>query len=488
MPHLRITLINASLRESRAYCVPDGFAEGFEKVIRPYQPLGILSLAAVLIKDGFNDIQVLDPDVGGLPRSEVVRKVKKFSPDIIGLSCMSFTYLYCLNLAKELKKQLDCPITIGGTHVSLYPKEVMIHDAFDVGVIADGEFPFRDIVRCLARSANKASFFRGLHHVSGIVFKEKCSIKLSPERPIFTNLDSLPFPAYNLLDIRNYDQDYLPNPTATIITARGCPMKCSYCSRSHWDRVDRFHSPQYIVDQMEAVVESTGAQSFFILDDTFTYHKRRVMKICALIRERGLDLNFSALTRVTHIDNEVAEALTKAGISSLSLGVESGDQMILNKLQKGQTVRQIRDAFKICHRFNFHTLAYFLIGHPDETEEQIENTIRLIKEIKPEWFKANILIPYPGTKLYADLVGAGMIDDFWKRMTLEGRPINAPNISQHLTLKELESYRSKINLMPYTRLRGNNLLKLTKIKGWRNLAISLGWITRCGLEKMRNLP
>lgn len=482
---MRIALVNGSLAESQRYALPDGFAKGFDKVIRPYQPLGLLSIAAVLLREGFDDILVVDPDAEGLSLAKVVRKLKGYNPELIGISCMSFTFLYCLDLARHLKSELESTIVIGGTHVAFYPREVLSHHAFDIGVSGDGESAFLGIARSLSAGGTGEGFYRRLHDVAGLVFREQGRIHQTAQQNGVLDLGSLPFPAHHLVDIRNYDQDYLPNPTATIITSRGCPFRCSFCSRTPWDHKDRYHSVEYVVDQIERIVDSTGARSLFIVDDTFTYHKHRAIRICNIMKERGLDLRFSALTRVTHLDREVMDALTGAGCRTLSLGIESGDQAILNKLCKGQTITQVRDAFRLLHQYDVDSIAYFMVGHPDEKREHIENTIRLIKDVRPDWFKANILVPYPGTALYSQLLSEGTIDDFWGKTTLEGKPYMPPNISRHLPIEELQVYRTRINLMPYTRLRGNNLLRPCRMKGLRNAALSLRWIGQCCVEGLR---
>lgn len=482
---MRIVLINSSVKESRSYGVPDGFPKGLEMVIRPLQPLGVLSVAAALQTEGFNEILVIDPDVEHLSLSDVVSKAKSYCPDVIGISTMSFTYLYSLGLARELKREIGCWIVAGGTHPTFYPREVLTHEAFDIVVTADGEYPFCGIARSLDASTTREEFLYRLHRVPGIAFREKGHVVQTAQRQVFFDLDKLPFPAYHLVNIKNYDQDYLLNPVATIITSRGCPLRCSYCSRTAWDMTDRHHSVRYVADMIDSIVRNTGANSFYFVDDTFTLHKQHAMKICEHIRERHPGIQFTALTRVTHIDRDLIGAMVKAGLQSLSLGVESGDPFILSRLCKGQSPDQIRKAFSICREFNVDTVAYFLLGHPDEKKEHIENTITLIKEIRPDWFKANILTPYPGTKIYNDLLAEGTVEDFWRRMTIEGRPFQPPNISRHLSIGELDAFRTRINIMPYTRLRDNNILKLTKIRNLENAAVSARWVLQCGFESLK---
>jgi radical SAM superfamily enzyme YgiQ (UPF0313 family) len=202
---------------------------------------------------------------------------------------------------------------------------------------------------------------------------------------------------------------------------------------------------------MESCIKRFGARSFQFLDDTFTVDRRRVLEMCRLMKERGIDVELSCLTRVDTVDEEMLRALKDAGLRSISFGVESGDQRILDRMNKRVTVAQIRDAFALCRRLGIKTTAFFMIGHPDETLESVDSTMRLVREISPNWFKTNILTTYPGSPMYDELVRSGKIGDYWREMTADLRPRRTPEICAAIGRRELKAMQNRINMMPYLR-------------------------------------
>jgi len=239
-----------------------------------------------------------------------------------------------------------------------------------------------------------------------------------------------------------------------------------------------------VVKEIEHCIFKFNTNSFQFFDDNFTLKKSRVMEICRLLKEKKLNIRFLMISRVDlFLDEEMVQALSEVGCECVSFGVESGDQFILNKMKKGITTEQAKKAFDLCKKYKIDVVAYFIIGHPEETYNSIENTINFIKKTELDWFKANILIPYPGSFLYETLLREGKIADFWKDMTLTGKPPVIPNICKNFTRKELEKFRNKINFMPYFRKK-SNLFHFKKLKSLSNAIWSLRWASRALLNRL----
>ena len=475
---MRVLLINASVRRGLAYGLDDGMPEGLMEYLGGYMPLGVCTIAAVLIDGGFPDVEIIDAEVEDLEIEQVARRAAAARPDIIGLSCVSFSFLYALELARRLKAQSDAPIVVGGAHVDIYPQEVLAHECFDAGILGEGEYSFLELVRLLASSTDRRVFHEGLARVRGAVYRADGRVVVSPERPVVEQLDAVPYAARHLLKIDRYVQNYLPNPFISVLTARGCAYKCSYCCRPQWTRRVRYHSAAYVVGEIERCMEQFGARSFQFFDDTFTLNKPRVLEICRMIAERRLGIRFLALTRVDRLDREIVEALGRAGCACLSFGVESGDPEILRAMNKRYRPDEIGRAFELCREHGIDVVAYYLIGHPAETHDSVRRTLDSIRRTRPNWLKANIMIPYPSSTLYDELVASGEIPDVWRQMTVDGRAFTAPHICRALSRAELERCRIRINLMPYLRLR-TNLLHVGRLRNPTNVLWSLRWLAQC---------
>jgi len=478
---MKIVLINSSIRETLSYGIEDGFPEGLDELIGTYPPLGICYLASVLRENGFNDITLIDAEIERDLES-VISSTLKENPDIIGISAMTFSFLYALKLAKKLKEKTDVPIVVGGPHVDFYPMEVMSHKCFDIGVIGEGEYTFLDIVKLL-RKNKKEDFIRKLGKIDGIVFRRGNKIIRTRERPFIKNLDEIPFPARDLLDIKKYHHTYLSNPFVSMITSRGCPYRCSFCSRTKWNLVWRAHSPEYVVSEIKHCIDKFGITSFQFFDDTFTVSKERVLKISNLIRKEKLKVKIVCLSRVDTVDREVLRAMKQAGVETISFGFESGDEDVLKAMNKGTTIKQAKKAVALCREVGIDSIGYFIVGYPSETKKSILNTIKFIKEARPSWFKANLFVPYPGSTIYEKLIREGKIVDFWRKMTIEGKPYTPPKVNENLSIEELRKWISIINSMVYLGEK-SNLLHIHKIKTI-DFKANLKWIKNTIINRLK---
>jgi radical SAM superfamily enzyme YgiQ (UPF0313 family) len=242
-----------------------------------------------------------------------------------------------------------------------------------------------------------------------LVFIDDDNIINTGNRPLIGDLDSMPFPARDLVPYKKYTSLLATSSVVTtMFTSRGCPYKCSFCDRPHLGSVFRYRSAEDVVAEMEECIRM-GIGEILIYDDTFTVNRQRVMDICNLILKKRLKFRWDIRARVNTVDFEMLKLLKKAGCERIHYGVESGNQGILNILKKGITLEQVRKAFRMTKKVGISTLGYFMIGSPSETRETIMQTINFAIEIGADFAHFTITTPFPGTELYRDALKKGLI-------------------------------------------------------------------------------
>ncbi|MFC1915612.1 B12-binding domain-containing radical SAM protein [Chloroflexota bacterium] len=377
-------------------------------------PLGLGYIAAVLEKHG-HEVRIHDADwevegvshtsfkdmtkeYGGYQRilhdidnplwGEIETVIRQQSPDIVGLSVMTPVCASALNVSRLVRRiNPEISIVWGGVHPTLLPEETVQLDEVDIVVRGEGEYTFLDIVE----NRNE------LDNISGITYLKNGEIMHNPDRPLIQNLDELPFPANHLMLIKG---DY-PEAFGSIITGRGCPYQCIFCaSHKMWTRKVRYRSVPNVISEIKEIRKRYRVSHFTFEDDTFILNKKYTEDVCNMIMAEGLNITWQCQTRADIITDELLRTMKKAGCSSVDIGIESGDEATLRKIKKGVTLEQIRQAKKILKKNKMIFNALFMIGFPWETRTEIERTIALMKEIKPDYAGYSITTPYPGTELY----------------------------------------------------------------------------------------
>ena len=457
-----VLLIAASVRESLNQGLDDGMQKKVAHAFGVYPHLGVLYLSSYLSQQNINTV-VIDTNVEDGTIAHVVEKIKKINPSVIGISSMTFTFLYALNLAKEIRKHMATPIVMGGNHVSLYPQETLTHSCIDLVVIGEGEIPFSRVVNQMLQDGNFD--LTKMKDIPGLAFRNADqSICITPKQIALKDIDSLPAPDLKKIDISKYYGCNLPRPHFIIMTSRGCPAHCSFCSQGYWQNCYREHSAERVVDEIERLINEYHAKAIDFFDSTFGINRRRLREIVRLVKERNLHFQCGILTRVSHIDDEFLDLMETLNCQTIAYGIESGDETILKKMNKNITLAQIKRATALTKKRKMNSVGFFLVGYPGETEKEIRNTIRLLKTIDLNFFLSNIVIPYPGSPLYQELIEDGTFkEDYWKRITIEGRSIPTPVANTHFSIEQLVHYRNKINRMPYFRWR-SNLFNFRKLK------------------------
>jgi len=368
-------------------------------------PQGLLSLAAQE-KDRGNEVEVLN--LFTFPWSNIEEIMTRFQADIYGLSVFTANRRGALALAELIKEiHPGSHVAAGGPHATALSEEILLNcTAIDIVVRGEGEQTFRELVHRCSRGTD-------LSHVPGTVFRKQGKIIQAPQRKRITNLDRLISP------FRYYD-DYL------LLTSRGCAWNCSFCaSRSIWGNKRYAHSPAYILDSLEQMVNKNRQKNIAIKDETFTADKTRVLDVCKGILDRKLNFLWSCDTRADSLDEEILFMMRKAGCQRISFGVESASQKILQNLNKKIEPDTVRKATCLARKFGFQLRYYMIVGSRGETMETLKESIDFLMSEKPSQVIFNPFTLFPGTPEFEVAQQDGTVDEnlFFKNDFFELSPL-----------------------------------------------------------------
>jgi len=360
-----------------------------EDVVVP--PLGLAYLASTIERQGHR-VRILDAFALRLTWNEFEEVIKKERADLIGVGGMTPTIDNSLRAIKICRPSTRF-LVVGGPHVSVQQQDFFREcPEADFGIVGEGEAAFAGLVKRLEEGDDP-------WEVPGLVGPDNAN----PPGAFIDDLDSIPFPSRHLLPNQAYRYALWPGKKiTTLITSRGCPYRCIFCDKSIFGSRWRARSPQNVLEEMEQIVKDLGIRSMILYDDLFTLQKQRVVEICQGILDRGLKFEWKCEGRVDRVDGEMLKWMRKAGCSLIAYGVESGNQIGLDYLQKGITLSQIRQAFELTRQAGIKPMAYFILGIPVETYAQGMQTIAFAQELNPDYAQFSILSPYKGTKLYEE--------------------------------------------------------------------------------------
>ncbi len=360
-------------------------------------PLGLAHIASILRASGF-EVTMLDPENQEMDTEAFKKRIEEEKPDIFGIASATMNFEKALEFTK-IARDFGAKTILGGIHATAAYKEVIKNNPeFDYVVFGEAEETIVEL--CTFIRDGKPS----LQSILGLAYREDGSSKVNASRPFLDDLDTLPSPQWDLLDIGSYtlpDFIYPGKRGVTIVTARGCPAKCIFCSVPLMNGYKfRHFSAKRIVDDMETLVKKHNIEFIAFRDDTFTVSRQRVVDICTLLLERNVKVRWYCLARVNTVDQEMLFLMKKAGCEMMHYGVESADQKILNTLKKGINVQQIRDAVQWTHNAGIKIAGSFIFGNPGETQETMDNTLNLAIELDPDIAHFFVMAPLPGTELY----------------------------------------------------------------------------------------
>jgi radical SAM superfamily enzyme YgiQ (UPF0313 family) len=372
-------------------------------------PLGLSFVAASLEKAGFK-VEILDNYIIKKTNDELKQIVKRLNPKIVGITCSSASYSKCIESAKVIKKVLPgCSIVVGGWHPSYVPESMLEHPEIDYVIIGEGERAMVELANCVTNNLGEKS----LSKVSGLAFR-KNQIIIKNDQKFISDLDEIPFLARHLLPMDLYERE-IPflnvQPVDTMNIVRGCPFKCAFCeTRRLWGAGCRAFSPQRVVDEIEHMANNYGTQGLYFLGDNFTINKKRTIKLCEQIKKSKKEIEWICDTRADMISRDLLRIMKEAGCKTIWFGVESGSPKILEKINKGITIEQNIQAFKLCKEQRIQTACSFMIGIPGETLNDIDMSYKFARKLNPDWTQFNIYIAYPGSSLYDEVMEKGLFD------------------------------------------------------------------------------
>ncbi|MBN2105722.1 cobalamin-dependent protein [bacterium] len=422
-------------------------------------PLGLLYLAGYLETNSSYKINVLDCQVEELSYPQIENRLMQINFDVVGLTAMTFTMLDVIKTIQIVKKiNKNAKVVLGGPHAHLFPDETIQLDGVDYVVLGEGEETFLQLV-------DHIDDFNVLRKIPGLVFYQDGNLVNTGIRDFIRDLDRLPFPARHLTPYHKYSSLLARRTPVTIMmTSRGCPYQCTFCDRPQLGKLFRARSTGNVVDEMETCTRM-GIHEFIMYDDTFTVKRDRAKGICDEIVRRKLDVGWDIRARVDTIDDELLTKLKKAGCRGIHYGVEAGTEKILKILNKGIHLDQIENAFRMTRKHGLMTLAYFMIGNPTETREDILETFAFTKKLDADFIHMTILTPFPGTKIYFDGLKKGIIiRDYWREFASNPTSdFTPPHWNENFTLDELHELLITGYQQFYTR-PGYILKRLTKIR------------------------
>ncbi|OGC04131.1 hypothetical protein A2276_05905 [candidate division WOR-1 bacterium RIFOXYA12_FULL_43_27] len=401
-------------------------------------PLGILYIAAILEKNGY-EVKIFDIypyDDRSIPA------MLDYQPEIIGMTVLTDYWPRAKYISKTIKEKLpNSFFVVGGVHVTALPEESILELNADAAVIGEGEYTFLELCVHL----NNGTDWKG---TKGIIYRdEDRNFIATPGRPYISNLDEIPFPARHLL---NFD-DYLMPPgiirgrwterSTTVMTGRGCPFQCIWCgSQCTFGRKVRYRSIDNVIQEIIQLIRDFHVDAVWFIDDTFTLNKERVIEFCEKVISNNIKLIFGCQAHVKTADEAMFKLMKKAGFVQVDFGVESGSDKVLKALKKNSDAVSIKKAFSCAKSAGLRTLGTFMFGSPSETEEDVEATIKLTKEIRPSFVSAYFLTPYPGTELMKMSQENNWIKNLDRdEMGLKKRPM----LQIHFSENELYKIRSR---------------------------------------------
>ena len=315
--------------------------------------------------------------------------------DVVGISADTARYSTALKIAR-LAKTAGATVVMGGPHVSFFDGDALLSGAVDYIVRNEGEYSFRSLVRYLSREIP-------IEEVRGLSYLANGALVRTADAPFITDLDSLPFPARELLPLRNYKEKINGRPMTTMITSRGCPFNCNFCSSSQFSGVRwRPRSVDGILEEIDLIYRKYNYRAINFIDDNFTLNPDRAAKISERIIAGGYDICWEAMSHVeTVVKNPgMVNVMARAGLKWMFLGFESGSQEILNEYGKKSSVADARRAVDILHENGVKIIGAFILGALGDNERTMGETIRFAKSLNPSRAQFSLLTPYPGTKLF----------------------------------------------------------------------------------------
>jgi radical SAM superfamily enzyme YgiQ (UPF0313 family) len=412
-------------------------------------PISMPSTAGLLRREG-HEVLMVDAVAERLSVEDVIRIARDFDARLLLVNVSTPTFRSDAAAAGRLRDEVPGIFAAAyGVHVTALPEESLAETTLDAVIRGEPEVTATDLARALSEGLPLAE-------VKGISFRSQAegpgapaAITHNPDRPFLEDLDSIPPPALDLVDHSLYPAPVSGEPHTLIITSRGCPYPCTFCSAHiYYGTRLRLRDPKLIVAEIREIHERDGVNLFTFWSDTFTLKRDHVEEICREIIDRGLKIRWMCNSRVDRVDPELLSTMAAAGCRVISYGVESGEQAILDNIRKGTKVRQIVDAFRWTRESGIQSAAHVILGLPGETAETLRTTIRLVAQIRPDYVQYYGAIPFPGTAFLEQARREGWLATTdWEDYEIGNNVVSTPALSA----EELGRWRRRAYLSFYLR-------------------------------------
>lgn len=386
---------------------PKQWADG-----RPYPPLGTL-LVAALLREAGHEVHVFDTGLRTSPE-ELAPALARIRPDVLVVYDDGFNYLtkMCLTVMREAALRLIALGKAAGCRVAMNSSDASDHAAdylragADAVVLGEGE---PSVVELVDRWTGHAAW----NDVPGVAYLEGGEVKSTPKRPVLRDLDALPLPAWDLIDVEPYRAIWQRSRgffSLNMATTRGCPYKCNWCAKPIYGNRYNSRSPEHVVAELELLHTRYRPDHIWFADDIFGLKPGWVQRFRDVLKERGLRIRYKVQSRVDLLlESDTIDALVASGLEEVWVGAESGSQRILDAMDKGTTVEQIAQATRLLKSKGVRVCFFLQFGYLGETEAEVERTIRMVEELMPDDIGVSVSYPLPGTKFHelvkADLQG-----------------------------------------------------------------------------------
>ena len=371
-----------------------------EKIImKPYAPLGILYVSAYLERKGFSN-EVFDTTFSSMQKLR--EYLLEFKPDVVAIYVNLMTKLNVLEIIKFIKSNLNqANIVLGGPEIR-YNADDFLNFGADYLVIGEGEETSLELMIALNEKR-----YDDIKNIPGLGFKNQNNeIVFTLEREKLKEVDSLPFPGRDKINLQLYLNAWKERHgenAISISTMRGCPYTCKWCSRAVYGLSYRRRSPENVCDELELIQKEYNPDTLWFVDDVFTISHKWLNEFNETLKQRNLKIKFECITRADRMNEEVIKLLKDAGCFRVWIGAESGSQKVIDLMDRRVDVDQVRQMIKLTQNNGIQAGTFIMLGYPGETEDDIEETIKHLKESNPEYFTITVAYPIRGTELFAEV-------------------------------------------------------------------------------------
>jgi anaerobic magnesium-protoporphyrin IX monomethyl ester cyclase len=359
-------------------------------------PLELISCGAVGRDWNNAEVLLIDAIAEKLDFKKTVEQIKAFQPDVI-LSLLGFEcYQEDVDTLRDFKKIFhDTTFVLFGYYATQFPKETLQHSLVDYIILGEPEYILKDLLNALFADLS-------INTINGIAYCKDGVPVVQGTSGRIKDPNELPIPAYNLLSAGKYYEPLFARPYGMIQTIRGCPYQCNYCVKSYGTKIAQLTTERIIVE-MRLWIDLFGIKSIRFIDDTFTINKRRVVELCQEIIRQKITVEWACLSRTDNLDMEMLTWMKKAGCKRIYFGMESGSQRILDIYKKNINVGEAMETLHLCRKAGIESAGFFMSGHPEETEQDFEETVAFAKSANLSYASFNPLKPYPGTSIFEEV-------------------------------------------------------------------------------------